>query len=118
MRSAPVRPEISAAADAVFVEMLVDAHDLEPRDVYRVSGPVDPTALMALHRLDGVAGLKDEPLVPRVAPLFAPGGDLFDAIRDQDLLRHMPYASFGCVVDFIAPPADDPTVLTSNTTLY
>src|SRR5216684_3193247 len=75
MRSDPVRLEISADADAVFVEMLVEAHDLEPRDVYRMSGPVDLTALMALHRLDAFAGLRDEPLVPRVAPSFAPAGD-------------------------------------------
>src|SRR5229473_5825090 len=89
MRSDPVRLEISADADAVFVEMLVDAHDLEARDVYRLSGPVDLTALMALHRLDAFAGLRDEPLVPRVAPSFAPGGDLFDVIRQQDVLVHM-----------------------------
>jgi polyphosphate kinase len=118
MRSDPVRLEISADADAVFVEMLVDAHDLEARDVYRVSGPVDLTALMALHRLDAFPGLKDEPLVPRVAPSFAPGGDLFDVIRQQDVLVHMPYESFGCVVDFIAQAADDPNVLAIKQTLY
>jgi len=117
-RSDPVRLEISADADESFVEMLTGAHDLEPRDVYRVPGPIDLTALMALHRLDGFPALKDEPLVPRVAPPFAQGRDVFDVIRSQDVLLHLPYESFGSVVDFIERAADDPQVLAIKQTLY
>ncbi|PYO96427.1 MAG: polyphosphate kinase 1 [Gemmatimonadetes bacterium] len=117
-RSDPVRLEISADADESFVEMLTGAHDLEPRDVYRVPGPIDLTALIALHRLDGFPALKDEPLVPRVAPPFAQGRDLFDVIRSQDVLLHLPYESFGSVVDFIERAADDPQVLAIKQTLY
>src|SRR2546422_8356458 len=107
-RSDPVRLEISADADDAFVEMLTGAHDLEARDVYRLPGPIDLTALMTLHRLDGFLALKDDPLVPRVAPPFAQGRDVFDVIRSQDVLVHLPYESFGCVVDFIERAADDP----------
>ncbi len=117
-RSDPVRLEISADADEAFVEMLTEAHDLEARDVYRVPGPIDLTALAALHRMDGFPALKDEPLVPRVAPPFAQGRDLFDVIRSHDVLVHLPYESFGCVVDFIERAADDPQVLAIKQTLY
>ena len=117
-RSDPVRLEISADADEAFVEMLTEAHDLEARDVYRVPGPIDLTALAALHRLDGFPALKDEPLVPRVAPPFAQGRDVFDVIRSHDVLVHLPYESFGCVVDFIERAADDPQVLAIKQTLY
>ena len=117
-RSDPVRLEISADADDAFVEMLTGAHDLEARDVYRLPGPIDLTALMTLHRLDGFPALKDEPLVPRVAPPFAQGRDVFDVIRSQDVLVHLPYESFGCVVDFIERAADDPQVLAIKQTLY
>jgi len=117
-RSDPVRLEISADVDEGFVGMLTEAHDLEARDVYRVPGPVDVTALMALHRHDGFPALKDEPLVPRVAPPFAQGRDVFDVIRAQDVLVHLPYESFGCVVDFIERAADDPQVLAIKQTLY
>ena len=117
-RSDPVRLEISADAQEAFVDMLTGAHDLEARDVYRVPGPIDLTALMTLHRLDGFPALKDEPLVPRVAPPFAQGRDVFDVIRSQDVLVHLPYESFGCVVDFIERAADDPQVLAIKQTLY
>jgi len=117
-RSDPVRLEISADADDAFVEMLTGAHDLDARDVYRLPGPIDLTVLMTLHRLDGFPALKDEPLVPRVAPPFAQGRDVFDVIRSQDVLVHLPYESFGCVVDFIERAADDPQVLAIKQTLY
>ncbi|HXQ28902.1 MAG TPA: polyphosphate kinase 1 [Gemmatimonadales bacterium] len=119
MRSDPVRLEISADADTTFVTMLTEAHDLlEDRDVYRVDGPVDLTALFALHRLDGFPTLHDEALVPRVAPAFGQDRDIFDVIRAHDVLVHLPYESFGCVLDFIEHAADDPNVLAIKQTLY
>jgi polyphosphate kinase len=118
MRSDPVRLEISANADPAFTAMLVEAHDLDATDVYPVDGPVDLTALFALPRLTDFAGLQDEPLVPRVVAPFAQGHDVFDVIRSQDVLVHLPYESFGCVVDFIERAADDPQVLAIKQTLY
>src|SRR5919112_1804521 len=53
MRGDAVRLEISDTADERFVQMLVTALDLHARDVYRVTGPIDLTVLMSLHRLDG-----------------------------------------------------------------
>ena len=118
VRGHAVRLEISAGADDPFVQMLVDALELEARDVYRVAGPVDVTALMALHRLDGFRALKEEPLVPRVPLPFAAGTNIFDVIRAQDVLVHHPYESFGSVVEFIDRAADDPQVLAIKQTLY
>jgi polyphosphate kinase len=118
MRGDAVRLEISAAAEQRFVQMLVEALDLQPRDVYRVAGPVDLTVGMALQRLEGFPALKDEPLVPRVAPAFSSASDIFDLIRTQDVLVHHPYESFGSVVEFIERAADDPQVLAIKQTLY
>jgi polyphosphate kinase len=113
-----VRLEILASGDARFAQMLMSALDLRETDVYRVNGPVDLTALMALHRGDGFRSLRDEPLVPRPSPAFASGENLFDVIRGQDVLVHHPYESFGAVVDFIDRAADDPQVLAIKQTLY
>ncbi|MBI4422022.1 MAG: RNA degradosome polyphosphate kinase, partial [Gemmatimonadetes bacterium] len=43
MRGDAVRLEISADADERFVQMLTESLELEPRDVYRIPGPVDLT---------------------------------------------------------------------------
>jgi polyphosphate kinase len=118
MRGDAVRLEISNTADERFVQMLVGALDLQGRDVYRVLGPVDLTAFLALHRVDGFRTLKDEPLIPGAPPVFASGADVFDLIRSQDILVHHPFESFGCVVNFIERAADDPQVLAIKQTLY
>jgi len=113
-----VRLEILASGDARFAQMLMGALDLRERDVYRVGGPVDLTALMALHRGEGFRALRDEPLLPRPSPALASGESSFDVIRNQDVLVHHPYESFGAVVDFIDRAADDPQVLAIKQTLY
>jgi polyphosphate kinase len=113
-----VRLEILASGDQRFAQMLMSALDLRERDVYRVTGPVDLTALMALHRGEGFRALRDEPLVPRPSPALASGDNPFDVIRAQDVLVHHPYESFGAVVDFIDRAADDPQVLAIKQTLY
>src|SRR4051812_14698535 len=118
MRGDAVRLEISETADARFVQMLVTALDLHARDVYRVTGPIDVTGFMALHRMDGFRTLRDEPLVPGVPAAFAGGTDVFELIRAQDILVHHPYESFGSVVNFIERAADDPQVLAIKQTLY
>jgi len=113
-----VRLEILASGDPRFALMLMGALELHENDVYRVNGPVDVTALMALHRGDGFKALRDEALMPRPAPAFVAGDNPFDVIRAQDVLVHHPYESFGAVVDFIDRAADDPQVLAIKQTLY
>jgi len=81
--------------------MLMGALDLRENDLYRVNGPVDLTALMALHRGEGFKALRDEALGSAPSPAFASGDNPFDIIRAQDVLVHHPYESFGAVVDFI-----------------
>ncbi len=117
-RGDAVRVEILSDADPRFVQMLSEPLELGPRDVYRLTGPIDLTALMALHHREGFRNLKDEPLVPRVPPQVSAAANVFDAIRAQDILVHHPFESFGAVVEFIDRAADDPQVLAIKQTLY
>jgi polyphosphate kinase len=117
---AAVRLEISDKTEEGFLGQLQSgsALDLEGREVYRVPGPVDLTALVALCRLEGFRELKEPPFEPQMPAPFANRASVFSAIRAGDILVHHPYESFGAVVQFIEQAADDPHVLAIKQTLY
>jgi polyphosphate kinase len=65
--------------------------------------------------------LKDTAYKPRVPKAFrnaATASDIFDAIRNGNILMHHPYDSFNPVVDFLNAAARDPQVLAIKQTLY
>jgi polyphosphate kinase len=117
---AAVRLEIAEGADEGFLAQLQNAPalDLEDRDVYKVAGPIDLTALAALYKLEGFRDLKEPPFEPQLPVALANRTNIFTAIREQDILVHHPYESFGAVVQFIEQAADDPQVLAIKQTLY
>jgi polyphosphate kinase len=117
---AAVRLEISDRADEGFLAQLqtAPALDLDDRDVYRVSGPVDLTALVALFKLEGFRELKEPAYEPQIVTSLANRANVFAAIREQDILVHHPYESFGSVVQFIEQASEDPQVLAIKQTLY
>jgi polyphosphate kinase len=87
-------------------------------DLYLIDGPVNPTRLMAVYEGDHSPELRDEPFVGVIAPRFREQPDLFDVIRQGDVLLHHPYESFESTVDFIEKAAADPHVLAIKQTLY
>jgi polyphosphate kinase len=117
---AAVRLEISDRADDEFLAQLqtAPALDLDDRDVYKVAGPVDLTALAALSKIEGFRELKEAPYEPQLPAQFTARGSVFSAIREQDVLVHHPYESFDAVVRFIEQASDDPHVLAIKQTLY
>ncbi|MBX6316073.1 MAG: polyphosphate kinase 1, partial [Isosphaeraceae bacterium] len=115
---AAVRLEIQETADDGFLSQLQQPLDLDDRDIYKVPGPVDLTVLAALCKLDGFRELKEPPWEPQMPAALANRSNIFAAIREQDILVHHPYESFGAVVQFIEQAADDPQVLAIKQTLY
>ena len=117
---AAVRLEIVDTVDEGFLGLLqgLSALDLDYRDIYKVHGPIDLTVLSSLARLEGFRDLKDPPFEPQMPAALANRGNIFNAIREQDILVHHPYESFGSVVQFIEQAAEDPQVLAIKQTLY
>lgn len=117
---AAVRLEIQDTADEGFLAVLqtAPALDLEDRDVYRVPGPVDLTMLSALGKLEGFRDLREASFEPQMPAPFVGRANVFAAIREQDVLVHHPYESFGSVVQFVEQAAEDPQVLAIKQTLY
>src|SRR5207237_9909924 len=117
---AAVRLEISERADEGFLAQLqtTAALDVDDRDVYKVPGPVDLTALVALCKLEGFRELKEVPFEPQVVASLATRANVFAAIREQDILAHHPYESFSSVVPFIEPAAQDPQARATKQPTY
>jgi polyphosphate kinase len=91
---------------------------LTAEDVYDVSGPMDGSDLMVLAGIDAPA-LKDPVHHPVTPPRFASGRDMFEVIRESDILLHHPFESFTSSVErFMQAAVDDPNVLAIKLTLY
>jgi polyphosphate kinase len=87
-------------------------------DIYDVSGPMDGTDLMALTAID-MPALKDAPYHPVTPARMAGNRDVFEVIREADVLVHHPFESFNTTVEkFIQAAVDDPNVLAIKLTLY
>ena len=120
--NAVVRLEIDATLSRHVRELLTE--ELEPDVVHSAKGPLDLGGLWAIHALDRPE-LKDRPWTPITPPRLAqgfgdPGGpNLFDVLREGDLLVHHPYESFDSSFGrFLAQAAADPAVLAIKLTLY
>jgi polyphosphate kinase len=97
--------------------LLLDELEITSDDLTVVDGPLGMGSVMELHRLDR-PDLKDPPFAPRVPVALRKDQDLFAAIRQEDLLIHLPYDTFDSVVEFIRTAARDRDVLAIKQTLY
>ncbi len=95
-----------------------DGLPLTSEDIYEPVGLLDASDLMTIATLD-LPELRDPTFVPSVPPRLAGGRNVFDVIREGDLLVHHPYESFAASVErFIQTAAEDPDVLAIKMTLY
>jgi polyphosphate kinase len=117
-QGAAVRLEIEADAPAEIEQILMGNLELDPIDVYRIPGFLDPTGLDRIVSLPGYSHLRDPHFVPQPVLEFAQASNPWVAIRSRDILVHHPYESFSPVVDFIEAAADDERVLAIKQTLY
>lgn len=114
-----VRLEHGPNPDPWMLRFLMDELELTEDSVYELNGLLDYTDLKPLLDLS-MPQLKYEPWTPLVPPrLMDDRVSIFDVIREDDILVHHPYESFGASVErFIRQAVDDPTVLAIKMTLY
>jgi polyphosphate kinase len=113
-----VRLEIETTADPEIVERLRVNFELEENQVYRVDGPVNLSRLMFFYGDVKRPELKFTPFTPKPLHLSRKSANIFDEIRQHDVLLHHPYDSYDAVVDFIEQGAKDAAVLSMKQTLY
>ena len=113
----PVRLEVEKNMTRSLREFLEIALELDERNIYEILGPLDLTTFMGFSLQKGFDGLRNEPLIPQPVPEFI-DRDMFEVIRERDVLVMHPYESFDCVVKFVQSAAADPQVLAIKQTLY
>jgi polyphosphate kinase len=113
-----VRLEIADNCPAHMEEFLETQFGLEPRDVFRVDGPVNLVRLMQLPDMIDRPDLRFPPFAPSLPLPLEKKMGLFEAISQGDLLLHHPYQSFQPVIDMLNLAATDPQVVAIKMTVY
>ena len=116
-----LRVEIQSGMSSDFLNLLVEQLEIERSNVYVTDSLLGLHDLWSLYAIDR-PDLKGEGWSPVTPKRLLDGdhvGDIFAAIRDEDILLHHPYESFSDSVEmFIAQAADDPKVVGIKQTLY
>ncbi len=113
-----VRLEIEAGADSEIIERLRINFELDEDQVFRCDGPVNLSRVMSFYSDIQRPDLKFEPFTPKPLHLSRKSTNIFDELRQHDILLHHPYDSYDAIVDFIQQGADDPAVVSMKQTLY
>ena len=102
-------------------DLLVDNLEVTRNDIYTLHHPLGLGSLWQLYSNVERRDLKDTPYKPNIPkPLrsLSDPGDIFDAIRAENIFVHHPYDSFSPVIDFLTAAARDPNVLAIKQTVY
>jgi polyphosphate kinase len=113
-----VRLEIETGADPEIVERLRVNFELDEDQVFRGDGPVNLSRLMFFYSDIQRPDLKFLPFTPKPLHLGRKSTNIFDELRQHDVMLHHPYDSYDSVVDFIQQGAEDPAVVSMKQTLY
>ena len=102
-------------------DLLTDNLEIKSSDLFVMNSPLGLSSLAQIY--DGVElhRLKYppyHPVVPKILMQAVSTDNLFEVIRQNNILFHHPYDSFTPIVDFINAAARDPNVLAIKQTLY
>lgn len=113
-----VRLEVEKGLSKKLLKILMEEMEVSGEGIYQISGPLDLTFLMKFASIEGYEDLKYKPHSPKPAPIFSNYEDIFQAIKENDIILHHPFHSFDPVVELVQKAAKDPNVLAIKQTLY
>jgi polyphosphate kinase len=117
-RRSPVRLEIYHDADSFQKKWLLTSLGLSTEDLYEITSVMDATMLYNLAVTGPLANLKFPDWPPQKPIDLLDSEDLWQTIRERDVMLFHPYESFEPVVELIRSAAEDPNVIAIKQTLY
>ncbi|MGM0640211.1 MAG: RNA degradosome polyphosphate kinase [Thermotogota bacterium] len=114
----PVRLELDKRASEEIKSFLLSMLDLKEEDIFYVSGPIDLSAWMNISTMEGFENLKYESFKPVKSHLLYDDKEIFEVLKEKDILLHHPFETFDHVENFLSKAAEDPNVLAIKQTLY
>lgn len=115
---AAVRIEIGHRCPDDLKEFLLDHFRLTGDDAYMVDGPVNLNRMATVCDIGERTDLLYPPFTQGLPEELRTEANIFDILREKNVLLHHPYQSFAPVIDFIGTAAADPNVLAIKQTLY
>lgn len=123
-RGAAVRIEFEMGTSRFMRRFMTQEMNLAKEDMYEIDGPIDMTVFFGFCGIQGYDYLRYKEAHPHtpwsMIELKREGKtNIFDMIRERDILIHLPYESFDeSVVEFMSAAATDKNVLAIKQTLY
>lgn len=116
--ASPIRVELDQRMSADLRSLLRERLGVEETALLSVKGPLDTRPLMSLVDMPGFDHLRFSAQPPILPAVFERQENIFDIIREADILFHHPYDSFDPIVEVVRAAAEDPDVLAIKQTLY
>lgn len=113
-----VRLEVADNCTNELSHFLLQKFGLQESDLYKVLGPVNLGRLLAICDLVDRPELKFTGFTPGIPKRLLKNTNIFDVLRNGDILLHHPFQSFAPVIDFLRQASTDPDVLSIKQTLY
>jgi polyphosphate kinase len=116
-----VQVEIDETMPDHIRQLLIENLEVNPNDVYVLSAPLGLSSLWQVYNNVERHDLKFpvyQPVIPKVFEDATLAGDIFEVIKQRNILLHHPYDSFHPVIDFLRAAARDPNVLAIKQTVY
>jgi|RhiMetdeSRZDD1v2_1073273.scaffolds.fasta_scaffold38353_4 polyphosphate kinase len=116
-----VQLEIYESMPGHIRELLIENLEIRPNDVYVLPAPLGLSSLWQIYNNVERHDLKFpiyHPVVPKVFKDAILAGEIFEVIKQGNILLHQPYDSFNPVIDFLRAAARDPNVLAIKQTVY
>jgi polyphosphate kinase len=115
-----VQLAIEPGANQDLLNLIKKRWEIDDYNIFEIDGIIDYTAFWSIIKHPEFKG-QIVPVHPPVAPLGFERDrtpDIFEAMKEKDILLHHPYNNFEPVLQLLEQAAEDPKVLSIKLTIY